>query len=242
MSAVRSPNGRAELHAAEITTIWFDLDATLYSIDTGLWAQIGQRIESYLLNVMRFPPDRLKEMKLDYFTRYGTTLRGLQLNQQVDTRDYLNYVHDVPVREYLQPDPELRALLLALPQSRWVFTNSDQGHAERVLDALAIRDCFTGLITVESLEFECKPNRPAYEAALRISQETDPRRVLFLDDSARNLAAAHKLGIRTILVDPQAAHPDYQNGLPAGVDLALRRPHDLLAVMPNLIRPIGQED
>ena len=207
-------------------TIWFDLDATLYGPDTGLWEEIGSRIERYLREVLRFPPDILRAIKRDYYLRYGTTLRGLQLNDQVDPDDYLQFVHDIPLQNYLAPDPELRALLLDLPQQRWVFTNSDRKHAERVLDALGIADCFTGCITVESIDYQCKPNSEAYSAALRISGEENYENVLFLDDSDRNLAGAHALGVFTVLVGTTDQNPE--------ADLSIRRPHDLLAALPSL--------
>ncbi len=55
----------------------------------------------------------------------GTTMRGLQIHHQIDTDDYLAYVHDLPLHDYLYPNPQLRSLLTSLPQRRWIFTNAD---------------------------------------------------------------------------------------------------------------------
>lgn len=215
-------------HNHRFTTVWFDLDATLYDPETGLWAQIGRRIEDYLKTVMGFPPDKLREIKLDYYLRYGTTLRGLQLHNLVDTHDYLKYVHDIPVSDYLQPDPSLRDMLRELPLRRIVFTNSDRAHTLRVLRALGIEDCFSDLITVESIQFQCKPNPEAFQAALALSGTPNFSDIVFLEDSTRNLEAARKLGIFSVLVGSTDPHP--------AADLCIARPHDLRTAMPGLFQ------
>ena len=212
-----------------IHTIWFDLDATLYSADSGLWAQIGKRIEDYMQNVLGFQYDEMRELKNAYYLRYGTTLRGLQIHNGINTQRYLDYVHDIPVRNYIQYDAALRDMLLRLPQKRWVFTNSDLAHTQRVLSALGIADCFHGFITVESINFQNKPTPEAYQAALAISGEHSYRNVLFLDDSTRNLDGAKALGVQTVLVGTIDPHPV--------ADYSIQRPHDLQNILPELFQP-----
>ncbi len=209
-----------------ISTIWFDLDATLYSAESGLWAQIGHRIETYMQDILGFPQKKMLELKMDYYHRYGTTLRGLQIHNGVDSRQYLDFVHDIPVQDYIRPDLELRNILGRLSQKLWVFTNSDLAHTCRVLDALGIADCFHGLITVETIHFQNKPNHEAYRAALKISDETSFNKVLFLDDSTRNLEGAKSLGVQTVLVGSEQPHPS--------ADYSIIRPHDLEKALPEL--------
>lgn len=211
---------------SDIRTIWFDLDATLYSIESGLWAQIGYRIEEYMQNILGLPYDQMLEIKRSYYLQYGTTLRGLQIHNGVDTRRYLEYVHDIPVDRYIGPDAELRRMLLRLPQKRFVFTNSDLAHTERVLKTLGIEDCFAGFITVDRIDYLNKPSPEAYRAALAMSEERQFNRVLFLDDSTRNLEGAKQLGVHTVLVGSTAPHPS--------ADASILRPHDLEFALPAL--------
>lgn len=215
-------------------TILFDLDATLYPADNPIWAEIGHRIEIYLHERLGILPEQTNALKKSYYLEYGTTLYGLQIHHHVDPQDYLRFVHDLPAQTYLQPDPPLRTMLRALPQQKWIFTNSDQAHATRVLTALNLADCFDGIISLESLDYECKPHPLVYQLAQHITHTPDPHRILYLDDSLRNLAPAHALGMYTVHIGPPL--PADHNAQPEFIPpLSLRRPHDLLKALPELI-------
>jgi pyrimidine 5'-nucleotidase len=135
------------------TTLFFDLDDTLYPGSNGLWALIRERMGWYMVEVLGLPESEVPALRRKYYETYGTTLRGLQIHHQVDVDDYLHYVHDLPLEQFLQPNPELRALLLSLPQQRWIFTNADADHARRVMSVLGVQDCFTGIIDIRAIGF-----------------------------------------------------------------------------------------
>lgn len=183
-----------------ITTLFFDLDDTLYSNKNGLWLAIRERMSDYMAEKLGMPVEIIPELRRRYFTTYGTTLRGLQMHHQVDVDDYLAYVHDLPLEKFIRPEPGLRALLIGLSQQRFIFTNADAEHAKRVLKILGIQDCFDGIIDVRLLEFACKPEVEAYERALALAGNPPAQNCAMLDDSAINLAAAKRLGMTTILV------------------------------------------
>lgn len=183
-----------------IDTIFFDLDDTLYPNETGLWQAIRRRIDLYMKEKLGLPDQEISRLRRLYFEKYGTTLRGLQIHRHIDPADYLAYVHNLPLQDYLFPNPQLRQLLMSLPQRRWIFTNADAAHAKRVLTALDLLDCFHGIIDVYAVGFASKPEREAFEKAMQIAGETDPRRCMLIDDSPRNLAAAQRMGFDAILV------------------------------------------
>jgi pyrimidine 5'-nucleotidase len=195
----------------QYSTIFFDLDDTLYPSTNGLWEAIRERMNLYMEERLNLPSDEISELRRYYFIKYGTTLKGLQFHHDVDADEFLAFVHDLPLKSFLKPDPVLQKLVQSLPQKKWIFTNADAAHANRVLDLLGLEGCFNGIIDVRANNFFCKPQLEAYRSALEHAGETDPTRCVFLDDSARNLAPATQLGFFTVLVgasepDPAARH------------------------------------
>lgn len=201
------------------TTLFFDLDDTLYPHGNGLWDAIRERMTGYMYARLDLPHDQVPALRRRYYENYGTTLRGLQIHHDVDVDDYLAYVHDLPLQSYLQPDPQLRALLARLPQNKWIFTNADIDHARRVLAVLDLADCFDGIIDVRAMQFTCKPEPGAYRLALQVAGESDPSRCVLLDDSPTNLAPARAIGFTTVLVGQNGPHPAAHHTIPRLLDL-----------------------
>jgi len=212
------------------TTLLIDLDDTLYPASSGLWDAIRDRMNEYMDKRLHIPCDQIPLLRRDYLDRYGTTLRGLQIHHQVDAEDFLAYVHDLPLEEYLDPDPDLRLLLLSLPQRKWIFTNADVHHARRVLHRLGAHDCFDGIIDIHAREFACKPDAEAYLRTLALVDEKDPERCIVFDDTLRNLIPAHKIGFYTVLVGKNGSESPE-------IDCAVMRLTELRTVMPELWHP-----
>jgi putative hydrolase of the HAD superfamily len=196
------------------TTLFFDLDDTLYPNTNGLWGAIRLRMENYMREHLGIPEEEIAGLRRSYFETYGTTLRGLQRHHHVDAFDFLAYVHDLPLEKFLAPDPELRELLLGLPQSKWIFTNADAAHSRRVLQVLQLADLFDGIADIHARQYFCKPEKEAYRTAMELAGETDPQRCVFLDDSPRNLAPAHAMGFTTVLVGSEDPHPAANHTVP----------------------------
>ncbi len=208
------------------STLFFDLDDTLYPSSNGVWAAIRYRMNQYMLEMLQLPPDEIAALRKHYFETYGTTLRGLQVHHQVDADEFLAYVHDLPIDTMVQPDPELRTLLSSLDRNKFIFTNADASHAERVLDALGVKDCFDGVIDVRAVDFKCKPDPEAYQMAMRQAGEKLPQSCVYLDDAPRNLAPAYDLGWFTILVGRKDPDPAARQ--------SVLRPHELRQILPEL--------
>lgn len=185
------------------TTFLFDLDDTLYSPDSGIWGRIASRMNDYMVLRLGIPEEEVPELRESLFRTYGTTMRGLQQTFHIDERDYLAYVHDVQVERLLQPAPQLRRLIESLPVRKIIFTNADAKHAARVTAALGLDGCFERVIDILDISPYCKPMPQAYPLALDLIGESDPARVVMIDDSPANLQPAAEMGIQTILVHPQ---------------------------------------
>jgi putative hydrolase of the HAD superfamily len=208
------------------SVLFFDLDDTLYPNSSGLWEAIRERMHQFLLERLKFSPEEASDIRRTYFETYGTTLRGLQINHSVDADEFLAYVHDLPLKNYISPDLELRELLLSLPQEKWIFTNADANHAQRVVSTRGIEDCFVGIVDVRALGFLCKPERQAYQLALSMTSEVNPARCVLFDDALRNLEPAYELGFKTVLVGSRDSHP--------AADLSINSLLDLPHAFPQL--------
>ena len=205
--------------ASPFRVLFLDLDDTLYPSSTGLWEAIGERILSYMVDVAGVPVERAAGLRDEYFRAYGTTLTGLRLHQGIDPLDYLRYVHDVPLERYLTPDPAVREALMGVALRRIVFTNADRGHAERVLARLHLTDAIDQIIDVIDVGWTPKPAEEAYTQALAAASESDPKACLLLDDLARNLLPAERLGMTGVLVGRKESADGVRHRIDSIVDL-----------------------
>jgi pyrimidine 5'-nucleotidase len=211
----------------KFSTLFFDLDATLYPASNGLWEQIRLRIFQYMEEVVGIKKDQIPETRDRYWKTYGTTLEGLRIHHQVEVDNYLAYVHNLPLENYLKDDPHLREHLSSLPQDLWVFTNADQVHAERVLKKLGIANLFTGIVDLIKLDLVVKPDPAAYKKALQLAGSPDPAECVHFDDLLPNLMTANKMGITTCLVGNNSQPPDY-------IDYQMETIHNIRNIMPEL--------
>ncbi len=213
-----------------IKHILFDLDDTLYPASAGLMHEISRRMSEYLMNRVGIPASDVDRVRQDYWNRYGTTLRGLYLERHIDAQEFLNFVHDIPIEKFLQPDAKLRAMLDQLSQEKCVFTNSPADHVRRVLSALGVEQFFTRIFDINFIQYESKPTLSAYHKVLSALNESAERCAL-VDDTARNLAPAQALGMKTILVKGNPARDrgiyDPRNDGEHGADVVIESIYDL---------------
>lgn len=190
------------------TTIFFDLDDTLYPASSGLWPTLKERMSRYMIERMNIPAEDVPRLREKYFREYGTTLRGLQANYPMDTWDYLAYVHAVPLEDYLHPDPIQQSVLASLQTHNLIFTNADANHAGRVLRALQIEEYFADIVDVNRMDPYCKPNPEAFALAMRVAGEDEPSRCVMIDDLPHTTRAAKALGLYSVLYGASAPSAD----------------------------------
>ena len=191
---------------SHISTWLFDLDNTLYPHEAEVMALIEARMSAFVARETGLSPEDAYDLQKRYLNEHGTTLAGLMAHHGVEPRRFLDEVHDVSL-DSLHPDFELNALIERLPGRKVVFTNSDAGHAERILDRLAMADLFDGLFHLEHANFVPKPNLSTFELMMA-AHGVVPATTAFFEDSARNLKPAKALGMVTVLIGPKAAAND----------------------------------
>lgn len=178
----------------------FDLDNTLYPPAARLFDQIEVRMTQYVMDALGLDRDRADHLRRDYWHRYGTTLAGLMREHDVDPGPYLGHVHDIDL-DHLETDNDLASRIRQLPGRRIVYTNGSAPYAERVLNARGLSGLFDAIYGIEHAEFRPKPERAAFESIFE-KDGTEPERAAMFEDDARNLAAPHAMGMRTVHVAP----------------------------------------
>ncbi|MED6131623.1 hypothetical protein PIB30_011476 [Stylosanthes scabra] len=184
---------------------------------------------------LRHNSRRLPQVISSTFT---TTYLIKFINFDFVTPKTYSFVHGRLPYDVIKPDIQLRNLLCSISQRKLIFTNSDRVHALTVLDRLGIKDCFEQIICFDTInpnlpnatrpdEFPVllKPSLEAFNLALQAAN-VDPRRTLFLDDSARNIAAGKEMGLHTALVGKTVKCK--------GADYAVESVHSVPQVIPEI--------
>lgn len=163
---------------------------------------------SYMDEHMHIPKAEIPRLREKYFREFGTTLRGLQANYDVNVQDYLAYVHDLPLKDYLHPNPIQQQVLASLPTRNLILTNADVPHAQRVLRQLQIEEYFADIVDVNRMDPYCKPSPEAFKIALSIAGESDPSKCVMMDDLPHTTRAAKDFGLYAILFGASASSAD----------------------------------
>jgi len=202
--------------------------------------EIRRRMIRYMTERLEISQEEAEALRRHYFATYGTTMRGLQLNYDIDPDEYLSYVHDIALHEFLQSNARLGAVLAALAQTKIVFTNASREHAERVLALLDIRQHFDRIVDVRDVGYICKPAPSAYQTICDLI-EASPNECLLVEDNIRNLKPAKALGMVTVLVPDDGAAPAGAEGV---VDYTIPAIEDIGEVVSRLPAPgpCGAED
>jgi putative hydrolase of the HAD superfamily len=204
----------------------FDLDNTLYPPESGLFGAVDARINEFLATHLGLGGPAADALRRRYHDEYGITLVGLMEEHSIEPHHYLDFVHSVPVADYLGPEPLLRHLIGGLPGRRSIFTNGSRRHALAVLSALGLEGLFDEIFDIVALGFRPKPDPATYRTVLERLGVGPPQSIL-LDDLARNLAPARELGMRTVLVGTAGPSP--------AADFTIRTLSDLPEILPRLL-------
>lgn len=178
----------------------FDLDNTLYPRRTNLFAQVDRRIREYVERLLSLPSEDAQVLQRDYYRRYGTTLRGLIVEQGITPDDFLEYVHDID-HSPVEADPRLASAIARLPGRRFILTNGSRMHAEKVMARLGLGPEFEDIFDIVRADLLPKPHPDTYA---RFVAETgiDPTVSAMFEDLARNLEVPKALGMATVLIVP----------------------------------------
>ena len=230
---------------AHVDTWVFDLDNTLYAADSDLWPKIDYRITLFMAHLYGIDGLSARALQKYYYERYGTTLRGLMVEHEIEPGAFLRFVHDID-RSSLLPNPALAAAIAALPGRRLIFTNGSREHASATAAALGLDALFEDVFDIEAAELLPKPEARTYDRFLT-RHGVDPARAAMFEDIARNLVTPKALGMATVLVVPPPGATDHREAfeivsevVPAHIDFVTSDLAGFLrAIAPSGIGSLG---
>ncbi len=194
-------------HFTHVDTWVFDLDNTLYPPEARLFDQIEVKMTDYVMATLGVDRAEADHLRNKYWHDHGTTLAGLMNEHGIDPDPYLVAVHEISL-DLLEPDAALDARIRALPGRKIVYTNGCAPYAERVIAQRGLAGAFDAVYGVEHAGFLPKPQQQAFEAVFA-RDGVVPQRAAMFEDEARNLAAPHAMGMRTVHVAPEAQALDH---------------------------------
>ena len=186
------------MNLSDIKNWVFDLDNTLYSPEEDIFSQIDKRMTEFIISKFNVNEEEAFNIQKKYFLEYGTTLSGLMKRENIDPDEFLEFVHDINL-EILKPNKELSKIIKNLTGDKFIFTNGSKKHAENVLKQLEMNGIFDDIFDIKESNFIPKPNINAY---LNFIDKTkiEPDNSIMFEDIGRNLEAAKKLGMKTVLI------------------------------------------
>ncbi len=194
-------------HFSHVRAWVFDLDNTLYPPAMRLFDQIEKRMTAFVMRATGATQDHADLLRKTWWADHGTTLAGLMKHHDIDPDIYLEDVHDISF-DALTPDPHLAELIANLPGRKIVYTNGSAPYAAQVLLARGLEAAFDAIYGVEHADYTPKPERSAFERVFT-SAGIDPSQAAMFEDDPRNLAAPHRMGMRTVLVGPEPHEADH---------------------------------
>ena len=186
------------MNLSDIKNWVFDLDNTLYSPEEDIFSQIDKRMTEFIISKFNVNEEEAFNIQKKYFLEYGTTLSGLMKRENIDPDEFLEFVHDINL-EILKPNIELSKIIKNLPGDKFIFTNGSKKHAENVLKQLEMSGIFDDIFDIKESNFIPKPNINAYLNFIN-KTKIEPDVSIMFEDIGRNLEAAKKLGMKTVLI------------------------------------------
>jgi putative hydrolase of the HAD superfamily len=197
-----SPESRDFSH---VDTWIFDLDNTLYPHTSRVWPQIDDRITLYIAHLFGLDGLSARALQKYFYHKYGTTLRALIDEYDIDPHDFLDFAHDIDHTD-IELNASLGDAIEKLPGRKLILTNGSRKHAENVAKKIGILDHFEDVFDIAASNFVPKPDRRAYETFLE-KHAVDPARSAMFEDIAKNLTVPHTLGMTTTLIVPKTIDP-----------------------------------
>lgn len=212
---VRVASSLPPVNFFDVSHVLFDLDNCLV-IAPHVTKTVPSRVAEYAVRYLQIPQESASRQCSALYERHGTNLEGFLVEgYDVNPDHYHEYVHGGLDYEALGPTPGVKQVLDSWKVKKYVYTNADFRHVERVLDKTALSGCFDDIVCFESQmklydgsdgPTPCKPKNVSIKLALKQIGCDDPLQAMLFDDAPRNIHMGMDAGVRSVLVGDIGCH------------------------------------
>jgi len=174
----------------------FDCDGVLYTDLEKVFGQVSKRMSEYIAKKLNIDLKKAKDLQRNYFHKYNTSLNGLMIHHKINPNEFLKYVHNINL-DFLEKDKSLRDELLKLDAKKIIFTNGSHEHIINITKHLGIEDIFDGTFDITDSNYIPKPALESYKKLVD-KFNINPHETVFIEDIAKNLEPAKKIGMKTV--------------------------------------------
>ena len=174
----------------------FDCDGVLYQDLEAVFGQVSKKMTKYISEKLNLSLEKAKELQTNYFHKYNTSFNGLMIHHDVNPEEFLKYVHDINL-DFMKKDLALREELIKLNTKKFIFTNGSHDHVKNITKHVGIDDLFDGVFDITDCNLIPKPSLEPYKKLIE-KFGILPEETIFIEDIAKNLKPAKKLGMKTV--------------------------------------------
>ena len=176
----------------------FDLDNTLYKAECGLFDKVHILMGRFIEEKLSLSSGEAQALRSKYYHQYGTTLRGLMIEHKINPDEYLDYVHQINY-DVVSPNEGLKNTIQELKGKKYIFTNANYGHVEKVLEKLKMENIFDGCFDISESDYLPKPHKEIYES-FQEKFNLDNSSTAMFEDLHINLKVPSAMGWDTVWV------------------------------------------
>lgn len=188
---------------AHAKTVWlFDLDNTLHDASHAVFERIDHSMTRAVMTYLNVDEPTAHDYRKKYWERYGATVIGMQRHHGINPHHFLQASHDFDIEQSVRFEPHLRTFLKSLPGTKLIYTNAPKHYTETVLKTLRIFDLFEGIFAIDDMKIGKihypKPSLAMLKRILCKIGRHRPDRIIFVEDTLKNLKPAKQLGLTTV--------------------------------------------
>ncbi len=186
---------------AVIKNLVFDLDGTLYPANKAVEKNVDDKSVAFFCRYFSLLPAEAEKMIAGFRADGEYEAEILEKKFNISKAEYIDEVCNVDV-SMLEPDPELASLLAALPQRKFIFTDSIYRHVVDVLKQIEVPvELFDGIFDAPRTGCHFKYSQRAFQVFAELAG-IKPEETVMFEDNAVNLQNAARFGFQTVFISP----------------------------------------